>query len=125
MTPEQRGWLAGLLEGEGTFVTQRRRKHGKTYSYPAFEITMTDRDVIERVSALLGNRAVQLCHSPSRKNAGYKPMYRVRVVGALAEGMLLDLYDLFGTRRQQRIDEMLKRKAEDSNPTHVLGDRTG
>lgn len=44
-------WLAGLLEGEGCFSV---RQDGQRRS-PKVLINMTDKDVIERVAALVGS----------------------------------------------------------------------
>jgi hypothetical protein len=45
MTPEQAAWLAGLLEGEGSFVS------GKSI---AIQVTMTDLDIINRLPRVTG-----------------------------------------------------------------------
>ena len=45
ITPEQAAWLAGLLEGEGSFVS------GKSI---AIQVTMTDLDIIQRLPAITG-----------------------------------------------------------------------
>lgn len=42
-------WLAGLLEGEGTFDLHR----GK---YPRVRVGMTDRDVVGRAATLMDTR---------------------------------------------------------------------
>lgn len=46
-------WLAGLLEGEGSFCwhqTKQRDKHGR----PRVQVQMADRDIVERVAKLIG-----------------------------------------------------------------------
>ena len=43
-------WLAGLLEGEGSFLMARNIVAGKVYRYPKITVNMTDRDVIEHAA---------------------------------------------------------------------------
>lgn len=42
-------WLAGLLEGEGSFLSARF----DSYSYPRVQMTMCDRSVLERAMSLM------------------------------------------------------------------------
>lgn len=46
-------WLAGLLEGEGNF-----RHQGK--SAAIIQLGMTDRDIVERASQIMGNATVRV-----------------------------------------------------------------
>jgi hypothetical protein len=46
---ERLAWLAGLLEGEGSFIAARFGNH----SYPRISVTMGDRDVLERAMTLM------------------------------------------------------------------------
>jgi hypothetical protein len=45
MTPEQAAWVAGILEGEGSFVSSKSI---------AIQVTMTDLDILQRLRQLTG-----------------------------------------------------------------------
>ena len=95
LSPRDIAWAAGLFEGEGSFGT---RPQGITAS-----ITMTDRDVIDRFSALFpfGTRYERIL--PSGKTA-----YRWCVTKqSAAAGLMMTLYALMGSRRQSKIRECL------------------
>lgn len=46
-----RGWVAGLFEGEGSFVAC---KSGSAHIYPRATMTQKDRDVLARLQAVTG-----------------------------------------------------------------------
>lgn len=50
MSQEDIAWLAGLVEGEGSFFIHQARGD---YYYPTFKIMMTDEDVIMEVQRVL------------------------------------------------------------------------
>lgn len=49
VSPVELGWMAGLLEGEGTFWFENSR-----YRYPRVQIYMTDEDVVRRIAEVAG-----------------------------------------------------------------------
>lgn len=63
MSPVQVAWLAGLLEGEGTFVSKRR---------PHIAVAMTDQDVVQR---LLDWTGLGRIHSVGRQKDHHKPAW--------------------------------------------------
>lgn len=94
MNDFQRGFVVGLIDGEGTITLtaqlfkQRRAKHEKVYKYPALTITPkiiisnTNKDLIERVNTILGGGRIQM-----QKRRGRKPRYDViiyRIEGVLS-----------------------------------------
>lgn len=83
-------WLAGLLEGEGTFHLQR----GK-YIHMAF--SSIDKDVVERVAALWNSG---IGHSFTQAN---KKIYKTTLTGRRAKPWLELLKPLMGIRRQTQI----------------------
>jgi hypothetical protein len=97
ITSTQIGWLAGLLEGEGYFAY--REVQGLT-----IQISMTDFDVIHRVSSLLGFGSIHKCPArPDRKqawrwSAGGQPQ---------VAGLMMTLLPLMGERRAAKIRECL------------------
>jgi hypothetical protein len=107
-------WLAGLLEGEGTFLAGPPSAPRS----PAVQLSMVDRDIVERAGALLG-RAVTVV--PSRRE-GWKTAYCVRVRGARAVLWMQRLRPLMGTRRQTQIDRAVASFGPD--PRRLLDDES-
>lgn len=89
-------WLAGLLEGEGSF----------TWSYtPQIQLQMTDRDIVERAAKLLG---VGL-RNPWMRKDGYQTVWSCVPCGSTAISWMMTLFPLMGERRQAKIRELLTR----------------
>ncbi|HEV7845466.1 MAG TPA: hypothetical protein VGO83_04380 [Thermoleophilaceae bacterium] len=105
MADEDLHWLAGLLEGEGSFLAGPPSEPRS----PAVQVAMVDRDVIERAGGLLG---VTVCALPSRRE-GWRDAFSVRVRGARAVHWMERLRPLMGARRQQQIDLAIASYAPD------------
>ena len=103
-------WLAGLFEGEGSFSLHTRRTH----KYPGAKISMTDRDVIQRVADLLGRNILGPYaghpgfHGVVSPSKTYKDLYQVTVYGPTVVGFMMTVYSFMGERRKARIREILK-----------------
>lgn len=95
MTRDDLIWLAGLLEGEGTFDAQR----GK---YPRVRVGMVDRDVVGRAATLMGTR-VRL----SLKKAPNRPMWHADIQGPKAADLMEALLPYMGARRSATIAAIL------------------
>ena len=98
-------WIAGILEGEGSFgmtFRGKRKRHGRRE--PSIGMNTTDLDIALRVSELL-QAAVKKPRltSPISK----KPSYEVRVIGAKAAGWMMTLYLLLGVRRREQIRKVM------------------
>jgi hypothetical protein len=93
-------WLAGILEGEGSFM----KPSPSTPRLPRVSVQMTDEDVIARVATLIGNK-YQTCIDV--KNPTYKPLHSVKTVGKKAVDLMRLLRPLMGIRRQKQIDAAL------------------
>jgi hypothetical protein len=105
-------WLAGLLEGEGTFIAGPP----SAPRTPALAISMVDRDVIERVGQLI-ECAVNVI--PARRS-NWRDAYTTRVRGPRAVEWMERLRPLMGERRREQIDRALASYAPD--PTRLLDD---
>jgi hypothetical protein len=92
-------WLAGLLEGEGTFL----KPLPSSPYLPIVRLNMTDRDVVERAARLLGSG---VC-SYTPKNPRHKINWIASVKGARACDLMLQLRPFMGDRRRRQIDEAL------------------
>ena len=91
-------WIAGILEGEGYFGL-----HGK--GYLSIQVTMTDKDVIDRYSSIVnfGSRCERLL--PSGKTAyGWRSNHQSNNAG-----LMMTLLSLMGERRKNKIMECLER----------------
>lgn len=96
-------WLAGILEGEGTFGNYDS-------SGPVIQINMTDFDVIKRVHTILK------CTSKiSVGNYGNKTTYTASLNGNKAIGWMFTLYSIMCERRQEKIKEIIL-KWKNHNP---------
>jgi hypothetical protein len=113
-------WLAGLLEGEGSFWMLTSHVGGKRYRYPKIVVSMTDRDIIERVAHLFGRSVYDV--PPSRGHPNRLPAFRAQISGAAAAQWMRDLYPWLGRRRQGKIDEVLAEYGE-IEPTSVRRSR--
>jgi hypothetical protein len=87
-------WLAGLLEGEGTFDLHR----GK---YPRIRVGMTDRDVVGRAATLMGSR-IRMTISKVHKTT-----FHAEVSGDRAADIMRALLPHMGARRSSKIGDIL------------------
>lgn len=90
-------WLAGLLEGEGSFL----RGPPSAPTTPVVKVQMTDRDIIERVAVLFG---VGYVNESVKKEAHWKTSYQTMLRGSRAVTLMQLLRPFMGVRRQQQID---------------------
>lgn len=88
-------WLAGLLEAEGSFQTPSPSSPNS----PVISLTMTDRDVVERVGRLWEQAVGEY-----QRDKRYKKAYLTRLKGQKAVKMMNELYPLMSSRIQERID---------------------
>jgi hypothetical protein len=92
-------WLAGLLEGEGSF----RAPSPSSPNQVVISVQMTDEDIIARVAACFGTK-YQFYRA---KKAHHKDSYIARLKGSRAIEMMKLLYPLMGKRRQAQIDRAI------------------
>jgi hypothetical protein len=107
-------WLAGLLEGEGSFMPGPPSNP----RMPCIAIAMNDQDVMARVGRLY-ERKVQVVKP---RNARWQVTYQLRLQGANAVSLMTLLRPLMGSRRRAQIDHALA--CYDPRPTAVLTDET-
>lgn len=88
-------WLAGLLEGEGTFDLHRGR-------YPRIRLAMTDRDVVGRAATLM-DASIRM----TIRTDGQKALYHSEISGERAAAIMEALLPYMGARRSSRIAEIL------------------
>lgn len=95
-------WLAGLLEGEGSFLAGPPSNP----NCPRAQLAMTDQDVVERAAQLFGRR---VWRSDRGRDRGYKPAFLTAIKGAAAARLMTTLRPIMGDRRQAQIDHALAR----------------
>jgi hypothetical protein len=91
-------WVAGLLEGEGTFVRRGDKKL-------AISVHMTDRDIIERLQFVTGVGRVRAC---KKQREHHKPSWRWTVASSKrAKELAMLVYPWLGKRRREKIDNIV------------------
>ena len=102
LTNDEAHWLAGLLEGEGSFL------HGppSAPNSPRIALEMIDADVVERAANLLHVNYIYRGHRHPER--GWKPSYRIALKGVDGVRMMLALRPLMGSLRQSQIDGALR-----------------
>lgn len=93
-------WLAGLLEGEGCFIANKRSP-----GCPNVRLYMTDRDVVERAATLMGSEVRErkyMVNIPSRQMT-----YGCSLSGEAAYALMSALLPHMGARRAGKIKELL------------------
>lgn len=101
MANEDIAWLAGLLEGDGSFELA---KNGPNTVAPTLRVAMLDQDIVERVSVLFGNTPVYTYNTPK----GDKTMYRTQISKqAILQPILESILPYLGIRRKEQANEMI------------------
>lgn len=93
-------WLAGQLEGEGTFVVTRDSQS----SYPVIKVEMCDEEIVARAGHILGAGRLY-AHDPQR--AGWSIRYVAKIGGHRAAEWMRRLRPYTGLRRSAAIDKAL------------------
>lgn len=102
MTENELYWLAGLLEGEGSFC----KGCPSMPNSPSVNISMTDKDVIERV----GTYWHVAIHKERKKNKNpkHKTPWVTRLRGYRAIELMKKIRHLMSNRRQNQIDAAIE-----------------
>ncbi len=93
-------WLAGFLEGEGSFLKGPPSKP----NLPRLQFCTTDKDVACRVGQLLGC-SIRETDKKRTKKHGFKTVYVGVVAGRPALLLMKKMCFLMGKRRQRQIDK--------------------
>lgn len=94
-------WLAGLLEGEGTFLRPPPSEKNRI----CIQLQMTDEDIIQKAATLF---QVAYCQCKAKKSH-HKPSFKLSVCGSKAAFWMGKLKPLMGQRRQNQIESALAR----------------
>jgi hypothetical protein len=96
-------WLAGLLEGEGSFISARF----DSYSYPQVQMTMCDRYVLDRAMSLMPSSRIYAINDERGVERGWSQAWMVRVSGPPAAVVMKTVLQWMGSRRTKAIDRSL------------------
>lgn len=100
LTATDLAWLAGYLEGEGSFMKGPPSNSG----LPVVSFQTTDEDIAARVAAMF---AVSY-FSTAKARDYYKDAFRARLSGSRAVGLMKKLRPFMGVRRQAQIDTAIQ-----------------
>jgi hypothetical protein len=92
-------WLAGLLEGEGSFMPGEPSNPNA----PRISLAMTDFDIVRRAADLFGIKSI----STRAGKPGWQTSYSFHLKGRRAIVMMQQLYPLMGARRKTQIERAL------------------
>lgn len=112
MTEEQIQWVAGILEGEGSFsFSKTKMEGGKSKRKLRIRLSMTDFDIVHRVMSIAapGTSIRREERSAQTFKDGYnrKDAYILSISGFAAERVMRDILPFMGHRRRERIIECL------------------
>lgn len=102
MNDAEIAWLAGFLEGEGTFYM--KRQPNKNYALPMIKVGGTDRDVIRKAADLLGTATLQF---ERRRKDHWKDQWKVHAYGGKAVEIMQQILPWMGERRAAKIQEVI------------------
>lgn len=109
-------WLAGLLEGEGTFGVKKDRRPGSRRPALYVHVKMTDQDVIERAARLMGTSVT----IRKAEKGHWKDQYVAQANGQKAADVMNAVLPYMGIRRTTKIIECLGTP----NLSHIASERT-
>ena len=100
MSPEQTGWVAGLIEGEGSFVSQT---HANGRSYLGCKASSTDEFTARQLQGFAGGHV----YGPYQPKRGPRqPVWTWQVWEAAAyDALVCAVWHLLSPRRQARVLE--------------------
>jgi hypothetical protein len=96
-------WLAGVLEGEGSFLSARFDR----YCYPQVQMTMCDRSVLERAVSLMPSSHIYAVIDKRGVERGWSESWMVRVTGPAAATVMRAVLQWMGSRRTEAINRSL------------------
>lgn len=114
MTENEIAWLAGLLEGEGSF--NLNKKHSI-----AVKLEMTDEDVVRKAQSTTG--VGRVVARPSRKK-GHKPTWSWVITGNNANSVLVQILPFMGARRTEAIQNLLSARVSYQTVVDIRNEKT-
>lgn len=106
MTQVDIGWVAGMIEGEGSILSYvpKGRKSVRRH----ISIDSVDKDIITKLQSVTGCGRVYGPYTPPAKNIGKQDLYRWLVADKKSiMRLLLAVYPLMGSRRKIQISKVV------------------
>lgn len=113
MTDYELGWLAGWLEGEGTFFCHIEAARGRRNAYVRLTVraASVDHDTVLKAQRIAGGRV----YGPYKYDETRQPHYQWGISGKAAAAQFMRMVKPhLGSRRQDQIDNALQ-KAEQAS----------
>ncbi|MEA1925852.1 MAG: LAGLIDADG family homing endonuclease [Patescibacteria group bacterium] len=113
------GWLAGIIDGEGTISMQTYRHHGHVRLTPFICIVNSSQEIIQKCNEILEEIGVAKHYThrkPNKKKANglwYKPCKQIRIDGyksVLKLAQAMDGYLIGKTKQAELIKEYIKNR---------------
>lgn len=105
ITDIELGWLAGLLEGEGSFTMNSDSKGVRV------QLAMTDEDIVLRASIIIqsitGKRHTVYCYDAPKGKPDWSAAYKLGICGKDAKKVMKRIVRLMGQRRRKKIWQLL------------------
>lgn len=102
MSVAEAAYMAGFIDGEGTFAIVRQKKAetrtGRQYR-AVFSVANTNREGLIHLQRACGNGAIHLKHSPGR-TGNYRPLYHLRFTANQARHLLPQLFPYLVVKRE-------------------------
>ena len=102
-------WFVGIFEGEGWIGLRKKiykyRNSTYTYYHPHMSITMTDEDIIKRLSIILNQKNYRT-FTPSGKNVkgeNYKTAHRLSICGRKVLYIAEKMEPFLSDRRKEQV----------------------
>lgn len=106
MSEVEKAWLAGLLEGEGSFM--RLDRASRPGERPRLSCIMSDLDIIQRLADVTGVGIVKLHPTRDDNRLGKKPLYSwITTRHAEVRDICHAIRPHMGERRRAQIDRIL------------------
>lgn len=103
------GWIAGLLEGEGTFVVSFDPRRKGTYNVK-IQVEMTDKDTIEKLNSIYPGRVWESNYpSKYKRFPNAKPSWRWAISSKdKTKELATIIYPHMSSRRKEQLDRVLE-----------------
>lgn len=100
-------WIAGILEGEGSFMLKSKRSYNGTI---CIGLQMSDFDVMERCSKILNAKLYGPYISSQKKKDGAckKETWMINIFGSNAASWMMTVFSFMGERRKEKICSLLE-----------------
>lgn len=103
MNETELAWVAGLLEGEGSFFFKKVERGQRL----TISLLMSDYDVVEKYAKLVGVTAKIWTVIPKGDREGHKTMYGAAVQGHAGVRLMKKILPHMGLRRSEKIKTIL------------------